>query len=107
MMEVKISTKEKDGKTKITTNVNGVCRPISIPAIASGMAKAIISILEDSGMSYTFHYDLLLNSKAMFCNEIYKELGRIDKEHEEEKREFDNSDKEDRTADDCIALGGN
>lgn len=107
MMEVKISTKEKDGKTKITTiNVNGDCKPISIPAIASGMAKAIISILEDSGMSYTIHYDLLLNSKAMFCNEIYKELGRIDKEHEEEKK-ADDSDKEDSTADDCIALGGN
>lgn len=85
MIEVKIGTKDKDGNTKITTNVNGICRPISIPAIASGMAKAIISFLEDSGMSYTIRYDLLLNSKAMFCNEIYKELGRIDKEQEEKK----------------------
>lgn len=97
-MEVRIKAEEKDGKTKITTNVNGVCRPISIPAIASGMAKAIISILEDSGMSYTIHYDLLLNSKAMFCNEIYKELGRIDKEHEEKKK-ADDSDKKDSEGD--------
>ena len=84
-MEVRIKAEEKDGKTKITTTVNGICRSISILAIASGMAKAIISILKDSDMPYTLHYDLLLNSKAMFCNEIYKELGRIDKEHEEEK----------------------
>ena len=106
-MEVRIKAEEKDGKTKITTiNVNGDCKPISTPVIASGMAKVIIHILEYSCMSNTTHVDLLLNSKAMFCNEIYKELGRIDKEHEEKKK-ADDSDKKDRTADDCIALGGN
>lgn len=98
-MEVRIKAEEKDGKTKITNiNVNGDCKPRSTPVIASGMAKVIIHILEDSGMSYTIHYDLLLNSKAMFCNEIYKELGRIDKE-QEEKKKADDSDKKDSEGD--------
>ena len=105
MMEVKIKAEEKDGKTKITTiNVNGDCKPISTPVIASGMAKVIIHILEDSCMSNTSYVDLLLISRTMFNNEIYKELGRIDKKHKKEKKNSDDSDKEDSTADDLIAL---
>lgn len=99
MMEVRIKAEEKDGKTKITTiNVNGDCKPISAPVIASGMAKVIISILEDSCKTNTTHVDLLLLSKAMFNNEIYKELGRIDKE-QEEKKKADDSDKKDSEGD--------
>ena len=104
MMEVKISTEEKDGKAEITADVNGACRPLSIPVIASRMAKAIISILEDSGVCNTTYVDLLLISRTMFNNEIYKELGRIDKKHKKEKKKSDDSDKEDSTADDLIAL---